>query len=114
MSKWEDIGYDDMEIDGEEMNIRLQADNDGSRYAVIKTADIVKVLNYNGIKPLLCDVLGIAKQEINVYEMPDGDFAFANAGIISDGFPSREQAEIAAYRAVLSGIIATIEAEHFA
>ena len=74
----------------------------------------IEYVRANGIKPLLCDVLGIAKQEINVYEMPDGDFAFANAGIISDGFPSREQAEIAAYKAVLSGIIATIEAEHFA
>ena len=63
---------------------------------------------------LLCEVLGIAKQEIDVYKMPDGDFAFANAGIISDGFATREQAEIAAYKAVLNGVILTIEAEHFA
>ena len=62
----------------------------------------------------LCDVLGIAKQEIDVYQMPDGDFAFANAGIISDGFSSREQAEIAAYKAVLNGVILTIESEHLA
>jgi len=61
---------------------------------------------------MLDEVLGIAKQEINVYIMPDKKhYAFANAGIISDGFTTWQQAEIAALKAVIDGIIKTIESE---
>ena len=44
MSKWYDVPKEDIEIDGEDINICLEGDKFGNNYCVVKKADILKLL----------------------------------------------------------------------
>lgn len=44
MSKWEEVCESDIEIDGNDINIMLESDNDGSRYVVVKKQDMINKL----------------------------------------------------------------------
>lgn len=45
MSKWKDIQKEDIEIDGNDINICLEGDDFGNNYAVIKTTDVIDLLS---------------------------------------------------------------------
>ena len=47
------------------------------------------------------NILEILNQEVNVYQMPHGDWAFANCGFVSDGYSSKEEATIAALKTII-------------
>ena len=44
MSKWQDVPKEDIEIDGEDINICLESDNFGNNYCVVKKADMLELL----------------------------------------------------------------------
>ena len=52
-------------------------------------------------KPQLCDVRDILNNIPDVYKVGRNDWAFANVGIISDGYKTRQEAEIAARDAII-------------
>ena len=44
MSKWQEAKPEDLEIDGENINIMLESDNEGNNYVEVKIKDIQKLL----------------------------------------------------------------------
>ena len=45
MSKWQDVPKEEIEIDGEDINICLEGDNFGNNYCVVKKADMLELLS---------------------------------------------------------------------
>lgn len=45
MSKWQDVPKEEIEIDGEDINICLEGDKFGNNYCVVKKADMLELLS---------------------------------------------------------------------
>jgi hypothetical protein len=45
VSKWQDIPKEEIEIDGEDINICLEGDNFGNNHCVVKKADMLELLS---------------------------------------------------------------------
>jgi hypothetical protein len=45
VSKWQDVPKEEIEIDGEDINICLEGDNFGNNYCVVKKADMLELLS---------------------------------------------------------------------
>ena len=45
MSIWKDIKKEDIELDGDEINICIGSDNQGNNYVVVKVDDMKAIIN---------------------------------------------------------------------
>jgi hypothetical protein len=63
----------------------------------------------NEYKELIQEALDILSQEVNVYPMGRADWAFANAGVISDGYSNKDKAIAAARKQIISCTILHLE-----
>lgn len=44
MSKWRNIPREDIDLDGDEINVLIEADSEGNVYVCLKVADVLEVL----------------------------------------------------------------------
>lgn len=75
---------------------------DPSVYEAVCYYESIKTeIEADGTKPQLDDVRDILNNIPDVYKVGRNDWAFANVGIISDGYKTRQEAEIAARDAII-------------